>query len=89
VRVLNALSDIDVTELLPQLQVPTLVLHSRGDAAIPFESGRELATGIAGARFVPLDSRNHVILEQDAEWPRFLAEIQGFLAAPSPNARSG
>jgi TolB-like protein/pimeloyl-ACP methyl ester carboxylesterase/Flp pilus assembly protein TadD len=89
VRVLNALSDIDVTELLPRLRVPTLVLHSRGDAAIPFESGRELATAIAGARFVPLDSRNHVILEQDAEWPRFLAEIQGFLAAPSPNARSG
>jgi adenylate cyclase len=89
VRVLNALSDIDVTALLPQLKVPTLVLHSRGDAAIPFESGRELATAIEGARFVPLDSRNHVILEQDAEWPRFLAEIQGFLAAPSREARSG
>jgi pimeloyl-ACP methyl ester carboxylesterase/Flp pilus assembly protein TadD len=89
VRVLNSLSDIDVTDLLPRLRVPTLVLHSRGDAAIPFESGRELATAIAGARFVPLDSRNHVILEQDLEWPRFLAEIQGFLATPAPEARNG
>lgn len=58
----SALRDIDVTQLLPQVRVPTLVAHCRGDAAAPFEGGRELATAIPGARFLPLDSRNHTLL---------------------------
>jgi len=59
VGLMTALLDIDVTQLLPQVTVPTLVIHRRGDAIVPFESGRELATGIPGARFLPLDGRNH------------------------------
>jgi class 3 adenylate cyclase/pimeloyl-ACP methyl ester carboxylesterase len=59
VGLLTALLDIDVTQLLPQVTVPTLVIHRRGDAVAPFESGRELASGIPGARFLPLDGRNH------------------------------
>jgi len=59
VGLMTALLDIDVTQLLPQVTVPTLVIHRRGDAVVPFESGRELATGIPGARFLPLDGRNH------------------------------
>lgn len=79
VRLMAAFSEIDVRPLLPRLSVPTLVLHSRGDAAVPFAAGRELATLIPGARFVPLDSRNHVILEQEPAWPRFLDEMRRFL----------
>ena len=59
VGLMTAVLDIDVTQLLPQVTVPTLVIHRRGDAVAPFESGRELATGIRGARFLPLDGRNH------------------------------
>ena len=40
IRLLHVLGDIDVTELLPRVAVPTLVLHSRGDARVPFEHGR-------------------------------------------------
>ncbi len=78
---MNDLGKIDVTHLLPQVTVPTLVLHSVHDAAVPFASGRELASAIPRARFVPLDSRNHVILEQEPAWPRFLEEIRGFLTS--------
>jgi len=81
VRLMIELGKIDVTNLLPQVAVPTLVLHSRDDAAVPFAAGRELATSIPGARFLPLNSRNHVILEQEAAWPRFLDEIRSFLRA--------
>ncbi|HEV8390463.1 MAG TPA: alpha/beta fold hydrolase, partial [Dongiaceae bacterium] len=81
------LGKIDVTHLLPQVSVPTLVLHSRNDAAVPFYAGRELATSIPGARFVPLDSRNHVILEQEAAWPRFLDEVRRFLHAEGSESR--
>jgi class 3 adenylate cyclase/pimeloyl-ACP methyl ester carboxylesterase len=59
VDLMTAMLDIDVRPLLPQVTVPTLVIHRRGDAAVPFELGRELATGIPGARFLPLDGRNH------------------------------
>jgi pimeloyl-ACP methyl ester carboxylesterase len=78
-RLMVALGDIDVSELLPQVAVPTLVLHSVHDAAVPFAAGRELAGSIPGARFVPLESRNHVILEQESAWPRFLEETRSFL----------
>ncbi len=87
VRLMIDLGKIDVTHLLPKVTVPTLVLHSRDDAAVPFSAGRELATLIPGARFLPLNSRNHVILEQEPAWPRFLDEVRSFLRAHGDVAR--
>lgn len=83
-RLIEAFGTIDVTDLLPQVQAPTLVLHCREDGRIPFDAGRELAAGIPGARFVPLESRNHLILEQDAAWPRLRDEIAAFLTGAAP-----
>jgi class 3 adenylate cyclase/pimeloyl-ACP methyl ester carboxylesterase len=79
VRNLIANGETDVTALLPKVSVPTLVMHSRYEARVPFESGRRLAAGIPGARFVPLESRNHLILEDEPAFPRFLEEIKAFL----------
>jgi class 3 adenylate cyclase len=62
---LSAMPDTDVSELLSQVRPPTLVGHCRGDAIVPFEAGRELAAGIPGARFLPLDSRNHALLPDE------------------------
>jgi pimeloyl-ACP methyl ester carboxylesterase/DNA-binding CsgD family transcriptional regulator len=78
---------VDVTNLLPRVRVPTLVLHSRDDDAIPFEEGVLLASRIPGARFVPLDSRNHILLADEPAWDRFVAELRDFLATePDPSA---
>jgi pimeloyl-ACP methyl ester carboxylesterase/DNA-binding winged helix-turn-helix (wHTH) protein len=79
IRVRYASSDIDVTELLPHVAAPTLVLHSRGDVGVPFEMGLMLARDIPNARFVALDSRNHLILAHEPVWERFIAEVCGFL----------
>ena len=79
-RVRQITDDIDVREQAAALDVPTLVLHSRGDAMIPFEIGRQLAALIPRARFVPLESRNHVLLETEPAWTRFLEEVRAFLA---------
>lgn len=85
----RAFYEIDVTDLAPQVTAPTLVLHSRDDAGIPFEEGRLLAALIPDARFVPLDSRNHILLEAEPAWQRFLAEMRAFLgtgvAEPEPS----
>jgi class 3 adenylate cyclase/pimeloyl-ACP methyl ester carboxylesterase len=81
VRNLIANGDTDVSALLVQVRVPTLVMHSRDDARVPFDQGRRLAAGIPGARFVPLASRNHLILEDEPAFPRFLEEMRRFLTA--------
>ncbi len=75
----RAFYQIDVRAQAAKIQVPTLVLHARQDAAIPVEEGRLLAAAIPGARFVQLESRNHILLEQEPAWGRFLAEIRAFL----------
>ena len=80
IRIEETAHEIDVRERAASLDVPTLVLHARGDAMIPFEAGRQLAALVPGARFVPLDSRNHVLLEGEPAWARFLEEVRAFLA---------
>jgi pimeloyl-ACP methyl ester carboxylesterase/DNA-binding CsgD family transcriptional regulator len=77
---------VDVEEVVPQVRCPTLVLHSRSDSVISFDEGRAVAALIPGARFVPLDSRNFILLEQEPEWARVVAEMDDFLPAPTPKS---
>ena len=79
-RLLQVFGDIDVTQFLPRVTAPTLVLHSRGDSPCPFEQGLMLARGIPNARFVALESRNNVILSHEPTWGRSADEICAFLA---------
>jgi len=76
---ISAERDIDVTPLLPQVTVPTLVIHRQGDTIVPFDSGRELATGIPGARFLPLDGRNHIIPPNEPVGAVMMRAIYEFL----------
>jgi len=71
---------IDVTDLAPLVRVPTLVLHATGEGVVPFDIGREIAALIPGARLVPLEGRNHILLESEPAWPRFADEVRKFLA---------
>jgi pimeloyl-ACP methyl ester carboxylesterase/DNA-binding winged helix-turn-helix (wHTH) protein len=81
VRLRTTAAEIDVVELATRVQVPTLVLHGTGDAAVPFDQGRATAALIPGARFVPLESRNHILLADEPAWPRFVDEVRSFLKA--------
>ena len=62
------------------MRAPALVLHGTGDAVVPFDQGRLLAALIPDARFVSLESRNHVLLESEPAWTRFTDEVRRFLA---------
>jgi pimeloyl-ACP methyl ester carboxylesterase len=79
VRLEEEFGSIDVRHLLDDVRCPALVLHVRRDEVIPFEAGRRLAAGLPEARFVPLDGQNHVLLEHEPAWERFLAEVRRFL----------
>jgi len=78
-RITEASAEADVTELLGGLRVKTLVMHATGDAMVPFDEGRNLAAGIPDARFVALESRNHLLLDDEPAFARFLSEIRDFL----------
>lgn len=80
IRLTDMFGSIQVEALLSRIRVPTLVMHCIDDAVVPFEEGRRLATGISGARFVALQGRNHILLEDEPAWPQFLAEVTSFLS---------
>ncbi len=84
VRIFDAFCGIDVAALVPEVRAPTLVLHGREDRRAPFDESRLIASLIPGARFVPLETRNHVLVAQDPAWPRFFAEIRAFLGPSEP-----
>src|SRR6516164_6631114 len=71
---LDALMEIDVRPVLPAISVPTLVLHTTDDAAVPIANGRWLAEQIPGARFVELPGE-HAVFDHD----RLLGEVESFL----------
>lgn len=77
-------ASIDVQAAARRVRCPTLVVHAHGDARVPFEEGRLVASLIPGARFVPLRSRNHVLLVHEPAWQVLVAELRAFLdAAPA------
>jgi DNA-binding winged helix-turn-helix (wHTH) protein/pimeloyl-ACP methyl ester carboxylesterase len=81
VKLRTACDEIDVVDLLPKVKAPTLVIHARHDAVVPFEQGLLAARAIPGARFVALESQNHILLPKEPAWERMMAEVEAFLAA--------
>lgn len=86
-RILEADFYLDVTESAKQVRAPTLVLHANGDAVVPVSQGRELAALIPNARFVTLEGKNHVLLEDEPAWEQFLSEVRSFLSEDVPGSR--
>jgi len=78
--------EMDVTELLPQIQIPTLVLHRRGDRVVRFALGQQLAARIPNARFVPLEGDSVAPSARQAEDQ--LKAIHAFLPSTAGRPRS-
>ena len=75
-------ADIDVRDELPKIRAQTLVCHSNQDGNAPLYAGKEVADGIAGSRFVELDSANHILLATEPAWQVFVREFRAFLRSP-------
>jgi pimeloyl-ACP methyl ester carboxylesterase len=84
VRFQKEFGTVDVSMDLPNVKAPTLVIHSRGDLSVPFEEGRLLAAHIPNSRLVVLESRNHILLESDPAWGKFVFEVRSFLGKKDP-----
>jgi pimeloyl-ACP methyl ester carboxylesterase/DNA-binding CsgD family transcriptional regulator len=86
---MRVFNEIDVVPLLAHVHCPTLVLHSQRDVRVPFAEGRLIASGIADAEFVPIDSGNHLLLEEEPGWQRWLDEVRRFLGNGAPPGGAG
>lgn len=79
--ILRAFFEVSLRETAPLVRCPSLVTHVREDGRVPFVQGRELASLIPDARFVPLEGKNHVLLENEPAWQHFVDEFNGFLSS--------
>ena len=83
-RVLKVTYESDLRAIAARVRCPALVLHPTKTFRIPFEEGRALASLIPKARFVPLDSRNYIVLEQEPAWAQFASAVESFLSEQMP-----
>lgn len=86
VRFMQEFATIDVRALAPRVRCPTLVVHARNDGGVPFEEGRLLASIIRDCRFVPVESRNHILLEHEPAWGHFVEALRAFLPVTTQDA---
>jgi pimeloyl-ACP methyl ester carboxylesterase len=70
---------INVSDILSKLDVPTIIFHCTDDARVPFSEGKYMAANIKNSRFVPIKSKNHVLLETEKGWGLFKEEVTKFL----------
>ena len=70
---------IDVSDILLKLEVPTLIFHCTDDARVPISEGKFMAANIKNSKFVPIKSKNHVLLETEQGWDLFKDEVTKFL----------
>lgn len=82
-ELLHMRGEMNVVELLPQVRVPTLVIHAREDHVVPLAEGRLLASSIPDAQFVELPGNNHILLEHEPAWPRFQEAVLDFAGMPA------
>lgn len=80
VLLFEATFNVDVEASARRVRCPTLLISPERDLLVPLEEGRRLARLIPGARFVPLDTNNHMPLADEPAWQRLVAEMDSFLA---------
>ena len=78
-KISNANDQINITAILSKLQVPTIIFHCTDDARVPISEGKFLAANIENSKFVPIQSKNHILLETDEGWNLFKKEMDNFL----------
>jgi len=78
-RLRAAIDCFDVAHFLPEITVPTLVVHARNDGVQPLDQGRALAAAIKNAEFLMLESSNHVVVQSEPAWDEFFRALRNFV----------
>jgi pimeloyl-ACP methyl ester carboxylesterase len=83
-RFFRSIMDSDVRGLAPGLQVPTLVLHRRGDLVVPYKYGQEIAAQLPNAEMVLLEGSNHWMICEEDDTDYVVGLIEDFIARHQP-----
>lgn len=83
VELMRAASRINIVNILPNVRCPTMIFHSKDEAAVPFREGQLLASRIPGSRLIELPSRNHLVIPQEPAWAIFVRELHKYLGEPN------
>jgi pimeloyl-ACP methyl ester carboxylesterase/DNA-binding CsgD family transcriptional regulator len=75
-----ARQQVDLEDDIGRITAPTIVLQSIGDRSNTFDNAVSVSSLIPGARLVPLESRNHILLADEPAWGVFISEVEAFLA---------
>jgi class 3 adenylate cyclase len=75
---------IDVSDVLGAISVPTLIVHRRDDSRIPFECAEQLADAIPGAQLVPLEGSEHLLFDGDTV--PLLDAVEQFVSGTRPSS---
>ena len=78
-RLRELYDNIDVSGFLPDINIPTLVIHSIGDVIAPLKEGKLIASRIPGARLITLDSNSHMVFEEEPGFSRFKDAVNDFM----------
>ena len=78
-RFREVFDNIDISGQVAEIDIPTLVVHSAGDSAAPLAEGKFIASRIPGARLVTLNSKNHMVFENEPGFGRFLDAVREFM----------
>jgi pimeloyl-ACP methyl ester carboxylesterase/DNA-binding CsgD family transcriptional regulator len=74
-----ARQQVDIHNDLSEITAPTIVLQAIGDRSTTFDNAVSVSSRIPGARLVPLESRNHILLADEPAWSVFINEVSAFL----------
>jgi pimeloyl-ACP methyl ester carboxylesterase/DNA-binding CsgD family transcriptional regulator len=74
-----ARQQVDIEAELPRITAPTIVLQAIGDRSTSFDNAVSVSSRVVGARLVPLQSRNHILLADEPAWGVFIDEVRAFL----------
>jgi pimeloyl-ACP methyl ester carboxylesterase len=70
---------INISDILSKLDIPTIIFHCTDDARVPISEGKFMAANIKNSKFIPIKSKNHVLLETEDGWALFKEEVTKFL----------
>jgi pimeloyl-ACP methyl ester carboxylesterase len=81
---IREVSETDVRDIAPTIETPALVLHRKGDLAIPAKFGEEFAAALPNARMMLLDGSNHWMVTEEDDMEYIAGLIDEFLSQPVP-----
>jgi len=76
---LIGMNEIDVRDVVGDVKVPALVLHRKGDLAIPVKYGKEVAAELPNSKLVLLEGNNHWIVTEDESVDHVINMIEEFV----------